>query len=48
MIDLDLMGKRAKSAARALAICGTVAKNNALRQIADELRGSVDEITAAN
>ena len=48
MIDLDLMGKRAKSAARALAVCGTVAKNNALRQIADELRRSVDEITAAN
>ncbi|MEE1019719.1 MAG: glutamate-5-semialdehyde dehydrogenase [Acutalibacteraceae bacterium] len=48
MIDLDLMGKRAKLAARALAVCGTVAKNNALRQIADELRRSVDEITAAN
>lgn len=48
MIDLSVMGERAKAAARTLAICGTAAKNNALRLISDELRASVDEITAAN
>ena len=48
MIDLNLMGESAKAAARVLAVCGTAAKNNALRLISDELRCSVDEITAAN
>lgn len=48
MMDLDLMGKRARSAARTLAVCGTAAKNNALGLIADELEGAVDEILSAN
>jgi len=48
MIDMELMGKRAKAAARKLAIIPTEKKNDALHVIADTLIACQDEILAAN
>ena len=42
------MGKRAQQAANQLALVATVAKNDALNQMADALLANADQIIAAN
>ena len=48
MKEVELMGKRAKSASRKLAILGTNAKNSALEAMASLLKDSRDGIMKAN
>lgn len=48
MTDLNVLGKKAKQAARRLAAFGTEEKNRALGKMAEALRGHTDRIVAAN
>jgi hypothetical protein len=46
--EVEEMGRRARRAARALALCSTDAKNAALQAMADAIEAAESEIVAAN
>ncbi len=48
MVDLNIMGEKAKKASRVLSVCGTEKKNNALKNIAKCLRDGSERIVKAN